>query len=48
MADKLKELGKIYRFVKFPGLGHGIKGVENNRKYYSECFDFIESEVLNK
>lgn len=48
MADKLKELGKTYRFVKFPGLGHGIKGVENNRKYYSECFDFIESEVLNK
>lgn len=48
MADKLEELGKPYKFVKFPGLGHGIKGTQNNYKFYSECFDFIEKQVLDK
>jgi dipeptidyl aminopeptidase/acylaminoacyl peptidase len=43
MADKLEELGKPYRYVVFPGLGHGIKGTENNRKYYAVCFDFLET-----
>ncbi|GHT36083.1 hypothetical protein AGMMS49574_27190 [Bacteroidia bacterium] len=46
MADKLKELGKPYHYVVFPGLGHGIKGTENNKKYYAENFSFIESYVL--
>ncbi|MDR2810232.1 MAG: prolyl oligopeptidase family serine peptidase [Tannerellaceae bacterium] len=46
MAEKLKGLGKPYRYVEFPGLGHGIKGTDNNKKYYSECFEFIETMVL--
>ncbi len=48
MADKLQELGKPHKFVKFQGLGHGIKGTENNSKFYNECFRFIETEVLDK
>jgi len=47
MAEKLEELNKPYKYVEFPGLGHGIKGTDNNRKFYAECFDFIESMVLN-
>ncbi|MDR2118700.1 MAG: prolyl oligopeptidase family serine peptidase [Tannerellaceae bacterium] len=46
MAEKLEELGKPYRYVEFPGLGHGIKGTDNNKKYYSECFEFINTMVL--
>jgi hypothetical protein len=26
--------------------GYGIKGTDNNKKYYSECFAFIETMVL--
>lgn len=48
MADKLKELGKPYEFVIFPGLGHGIKGSDNNLKYYSACFKFMEDYVLKE
>lgn len=48
MADKLQELGRPHKFVEFPGLGHGIKGMENNRRFYNECFRFIETEVLDK
>ena len=46
MADKLEELGKKHRYVEFPGLGHGIKGTDNNIKYHTECLDFIETFVL--
>ncbi len=46
MAKKLEELGKPYVYVEFPGLGHGIKGTDNNRKFYAESFDFIEKMVL--
>lgn len=46
MAKKLEELGKPYIYVEFPGLGHGIKGTDNNKKYYAACFDFIEKMVL--
>jgi len=46
MARKLEELGKPYVYVEFPGLGHGIKGTDNNKKYYSALFDFIENKVL--
>ncbi|MDR2563083.1 MAG: prolyl oligopeptidase family serine peptidase [Prevotellaceae bacterium] len=42
MADKLKELGKTYRFVEFPGMGHGIKGSENKIKYHTECLNFLD------
>lgn len=48
MANKLKELGKPYEYVIFPGLGHGIKGTENNKKFFESCFDFIEEYVLEK
>jgi dipeptidyl aminopeptidase/acylaminoacyl peptidase len=47
MAERLKELGKPYTYVEFPGLGHGIKGVENNRKFYEACFKFLERQVLS-
>ena len=46
MARKLEELNKLHKYVEFPGLGHGIKGTENNKKYYTECFNFIETMVL--
>ena len=48
MAEKLEQLNKPYKYVIFPGLGHGIKGTENNLKFYSENFNFIEKMVLNK
>lgn len=48
MADKLEALGKPYKFVKMEGSGHGFKGTENNRVFYTEVFDFIESQVLTK
>lgn len=47
MAEKLKELNKPYTYIEFPGLGHGIKGIENSKKYFSECFKFLEKKVLN-
>jgi dipeptidyl aminopeptidase/acylaminoacyl peptidase len=46
MAEKLQALDKPYRYVEFPGLGHGIKGTENSKKYYAECFSFIEDMVI--
>jgi len=46
MAKKLEELNKPYVYVEFPGLGHGIKGTDNNRKFYAETFDFMEKMVL--
>lgn len=46
MALKLKEKNKPYTFVEFPGLGHGIKGIENSKKFYSACFTFLENKVL--
>jgi dienelactone hydrolase len=46
MAEKLSALGKPYHYVAFPGLGHGIKGTENNKKYYSECLNFLKTQVL--
>jgi dipeptidyl aminopeptidase/acylaminoacyl peptidase len=48
MAEKLSELNKPYQYVEFPGLGHGIKGTENNRKYYAACLSFIETNILNQ
>lgn len=42
MADKLQELGKPHRFVKFEGQGHGCKGTGNQLRYYTECLGFIE------
>lgn len=46
MKEKLDELGKENVYVEFPGLGHGIKGIKNKAKYYSETFKFIEDYVL--
>lgn len=48
MAKRLSELNKPHQYVEFPGLGHGIKGTENNRKYYAACLDFIETNILNQ
>ncbi|MDR1259654.1 MAG: prolyl oligopeptidase family serine peptidase [Tannerellaceae bacterium] len=48
MAEKLSELNKPHQYVEFPGLGHGIKGTDNNRKYYAACLDFIETNILNR
>lgn len=46
MANKLKELGKPYEYMQFEGLGHGIKGAENNLRFYTHLFDFLENRVL--
>lgn len=46
MAKKLEELNKPFKLVELPGLGHGIKGLENYKKFYEESFRFIEDEVL--
>ncbi|WP_103983965.1 alpha/beta hydrolase family protein [Parabacteroides chinchillae] len=47
MDRKLIQLGLPHRYVEFEGLGHGIKGVDNNRKFYYECFRFLD-EIENK
>lgn len=47
MARKLTYLNLPHRYVEFEGLGHGIKGVDNNRKFYYECFRFLD-EIENK
>lgn len=47
MARMLTHLNLPHRYVEFEGLGHGIKGVGNNRKFYSECFRFLD-EIENK
>lgn len=47
MARKLTHLNLPHRYVEFEGLGHGIKGVDNNRKFYYECFRFLD-EIENK
>ncbi len=39
---KLTHLNLPHRYVEFEGLGHGIKGVDNNRKFYYECFRFLD------
>ncbi|WP_102407694.1 alpha/beta hydrolase family protein [Parabacteroides bouchesdurhonensis] len=46
MDRKLIQLGLPHRYVEFEGLGHGIKGVDNNRKFYYECFRFLD-EIEN-
>lgn len=44
---KLTHLNLPHRYVEFEGLGHGIKGVDNNRKFYYECFRFLD-EIEDK
>jgi len=46
IANKLEELGKPYEYMQFEGLGHGIKGAENNLKFYTHLFKFLEDRVL--
>jgi len=48
MAVRLEELGKPYRYVEFPGMGHGFKGTAANKKLYESEFSFLEDMVLNR
>lgn len=43
MADSLEVYGKDYKLVEFEGQGHGIKGLENNIRFYKTWFDFLET-----
>ena len=43
MADSPRTYGKDYTLVEFEGQGHGVKGLDNNIRYYRVWFDFLES-----
>lgn len=43
MADSLKKYDKSYQLVEFEGQGHSIKGLDNQVRFYSTWFDFLES-----
>ncbi|MDH3197705.1 MAG: prolyl oligopeptidase family serine peptidase [Candidatus Krumholzibacteria bacterium] len=45
MADSLRAHGKDVTLVEFVDQGHGIKGLENNIRYYGILFDFLEKVV---
>lgn len=47
MARRLEELGKPFRYVEFPGMGHGFKGTEANLRLYQSELSFIEEMVLD-
>ncbi|MFH0945356.1 MAG: prolyl oligopeptidase family serine peptidase [Planctomycetota bacterium] len=42
-AKAAEALGRPVRLVEFPGQGHGIRGFENQVRYYQEVFSFLES-----
>ena len=43
MADSLEKYNKNYKLVEFEGQGHGIKGLENQIRFYKTWFNFLES-----
>ena len=43
MADSLEKYNKDYKLVEFEGQGHGIKGLENQIRFYKTWFNFLES-----
>ena len=42
-AKAAMALDRPVRLVEFPGQGHGIRGFENQVRYYQEVFSFLES-----
>lgn len=42
----LTHLGLPHRYVEFEGMGHGVKGKEQNYHFYRECLGFIE-DIIN-
>ena len=38
----LTQLGKPHRYIEFEGLGHGVKGKENERRFFKEAFRFLD------
>lgn len=45
MDRMLTHLKLPHRYVEFEGLGHGIKGIDNNRRFYRECFRFLDDVI---
>ena len=45
MHRMLTHLKRPHRYVEFEGLGHGIKGIDNNRRFYRECFRFLDDVI---
>ena len=48
MDRMLVHLGLPHRYLEFEGLGHGVKGKDNNYRFYHECFRFIEEVIEHK
>ena len=44
-AEAAKRLGKPVTYVEFEGQGHGIKGLENQVRYYRAQLEFLEAVV---
>lgn len=44
-AARARELGRPVTYVEFPGQGHGIKGLENQVRWYRAQLDFLEEVV---
>ena len=44
-AEAAKRLGKPVTYIEFEGQGHGIKGLENQVRYYKAQLDFLEGVV---
>lgn len=45
--EAAKRLNKPVTYVEFPGQGHGIKGLENQARYFDAHFQFLE-DVLKR
>ena len=44
-AEAAKRLGKPVTYIEFEGQGHGIKGLENQVRYYRAQLEFLEGVV---
>ncbi|MCA8959004.1 MAG: S9 family peptidase [Planctomycetes bacterium] len=42
-VERARALGRDVTYVEFPGQGHGIRGFENQVRYYQAVLSFIES-----
>jgi dipeptidyl aminopeptidase/acylaminoacyl peptidase len=42
-AARAEELGRRVTFIEFEGQGHGIRGFENQVRFYQAVFSFLES-----
>lgn len=48
MDRMLVHLNLPHRYLEFEGLGHGVKGKDNNYRFYRECFRFVEEVIEHK